>query len=102
MLPGSVECHRATIETACRDAGVRGLWLFGSATRPDFRPGQSDFDFLVELTPGRNAAAQFFPLYRTLASLFDERIDLISLAGVKNEIFAAELRRTRVPVYVAA
>jgi predicted nucleotidyltransferase len=101
-LPADIERHRGDIETACRQAGVKALWIFGSATRADFRPDVSDVDFLVELAPGRSPARQFFELYRTLAELFDERIDLVSIAGVKNQFFIAELDRTRVPLYVAA
>lgn len=101
-LPAIIENHRTEIEIACREAGVKSLWLFGSATRPDFRPGGSDVDFLVELASDRSPAQQFFQLYRTLAELFDERIDLVSLAGVKNRFFQAELARTRIPLYVAA
>jgi predicted nucleotidyltransferase len=101
-LPAIIENHRTEIEIACREAGVKSLWLFGSATRPDFQPGGSDVDFLVELASDRSPAQQFFQLYRTLAELFDERIDLVSLAGVKNRFFQAELARTRIPLYVAA
>jgi len=78
------------------------LWLFGSATRPDYQPDRSDVDFLVELAPDRSPALHFFRLYRTLAELFDERIGLISPAGVKNQFFKAELAETRIPLYVAA
>jgi hypothetical protein len=54
------------------------------------------------LSPGRSPAIQFFHLYRTLAELFDERIDLVSIGGVRNSFFEAELDRTRIPLYVAA
>jgi predicted nucleotidyltransferase len=101
-IPAYIERHRSDIENACREAGVKSLWLFGSATRPDYQPGRSDVDFLVELAQDRSPAAQFFQLYRTLAELFDERIDLVSIAGVKNQFFKAELTETRIPLYVAA
>ena len=39
---------------------------------------------------------------RTLAELFDERIDLVSIAGVRNRFFQTELDRTRLPLSVAA
>ena len=101
-IPPNIERRRSDIEAACKEAGVKSLWLFGSATRPDYQPDRSDVDFLVELAPDRSPAAQFFRLYRTLAELFDERMDLISLAGVKNQFFKAELAETRIPLYVAA
>jgi len=83
-------------------AGVRSLWVFGSAVRGGWREGSSDIDFLVELSPHASRAEQFFGLYRALSELFDERIDLVSIDGVKNPYFLAELVDTRVPLYVAA
>ncbi|MFM7292925.1 MAG: hypothetical protein ACKOHK_02670 [Planctomycetia bacterium] len=56
----------------------------------------------MDLAPDRSPAAQFFQIYRTLAELFDERIDLVNIAGVKNRFFKAELAETRIPLYVAA
>lgn len=101
-IPPIIELHQGEIEAACRAAGVKSLWLFGSAIRPDFELGKSDVDFLVELAADRSPAVQFFQLYRTLAELFEERIDLVSLAGVRNPFFKEELDRTRIPLYVAA
>ena len=47
---------RADLQELCQRFRVERLELFGSATRDDFDPDRSDFDFLVEflpLQPGR-------------------------------------------------
>ncbi|MFM9197104.1 MAG: hypothetical protein ACKOWG_15430 [Planctomycetia bacterium] len=76
--------------------------MSGTIETTHYQPGRSDVDFLVDLAPDRSPAAQFFQIYRTLAELFDERIDLVNIAGVKNRFFKAELAETRIPLYVAA
>lgn len=101
-LAAVVEAKRPAIEAACQHNGVRALWVFGSATSPGFRADQSDVDFLVQLADDQPPARQFFGLYRSLAEIFDERIDLVSLAGIKNPLFRRELERTRIPVYAVS
>ena len=89
-------------------AGVRRLWIFGSAAHGEWRAEpsganpRSGIDFLVELDPSRPLPAQFLGLYRELKAIFGREIDLISVGGVKNPHFRAELEETRVPVYAAA
>lgn len=41
----------AVITEACSPHHVSRLYLFGSLLRPDYRPGQSDIDLLVEFQP---------------------------------------------------
>lgn len=102
MIPDPVHAKIDRVRQACREAGVRSLWLFGSGARGEWLAETSDIDFLVQLSPSGSRAEQFFKLYRSLAELFDERIDLVSVDGVKNSHFLAELAATRVPLYVAA
>ena len=42
---------RDRIVAACVRHNVSRLDVFGSALRDDFRPGESDIDFLVEFAP---------------------------------------------------
>jgi predicted nucleotidyltransferase len=93
---------RPEIEAACERAGVRRLWVFGSAVRGEWHESSSDIDFLVELDPKRPLPDQFFGLYRELKSIFGREIDLVSIGGVKNPYFLEGLEQTRVPVYAAA
>jgi hypothetical protein len=41
----------AAIQAACRRHPVARLHAFGSVLRPDYRPGSSDIDLLVEFQP---------------------------------------------------
>ncbi len=43
-----IQRHRGQIEALCHQHGVKRLELFGSAARGDFRPSDSDLDFMVE------------------------------------------------------
>lgn len=97
-----IETRLTAIEAACRQNGIQALWLFGSATRPDFNVGQSDVDFLVQLASDHSPASQFFGLYRSLAEIFDERIDLLSIGGITNPLLRREIEHTRIPLYVAS
>ena len=44
----SVVEQQDEIAAACRKYGIERLFIFGSATREDFRPGESDIDLFVE------------------------------------------------------
>ncbi|MEI6256193.1 MAG: nucleotidyltransferase domain-containing protein [Planctomycetota bacterium] len=102
MIPEPVRNNIQRVQLACLEAGVKSLWLFGSSARGDWVAETSDIDFLVQLSSTTSKAEQFFKLYRSLAELFHERIDLVSIDGVRNRHFQAELAETRVPLYVAA
>jgi predicted nucleotidyltransferase len=41
----------AAIVEACQQHRAARLHAFGSVLRPDYRPGESDLDLLVELQP---------------------------------------------------
>jgi hypothetical protein len=41
----------AAIQAACRRHPVARLHAFGSVLRPEYRPGSSDIDLLVEFQP---------------------------------------------------
>jgi predicted nucleotidyltransferase len=47
----SVDEQQDEIAAACRQYGIERLFVFGSAIREDFRPGESDIDLLVEFGP---------------------------------------------------
>jgi len=46
-----IEPRREAIRELCARYGVARLEAFGSASRDDFRPGESDLDLLVEFNP---------------------------------------------------
>jgi uncharacterized protein len=50
MLP-LIERNQPAIAELCKQHGVDRLYVFGSVLRPDYRPGLSDLDFLVDFQP---------------------------------------------------
>ena len=98
-----IEQHRAELERLCRRLPVERLELFGSAVTGEFRPGESDLDFLVEfrpLTPPDRADA-YFGLLHGLEDLFRRPIDLVTNQAIQNRRFARTVDRQRTLLYVA-
>jgi len=95
--------YREELEALCRRYRVRRLELFGSAASGNFRPGQSDLDFLVEFgqfPPGDYADA-YFGLLESLQALFDGPVDLVVASAVRNPYFLQSIEQTRTLVYAA-
>ncbi len=95
--------HQQTLEQLCRQYKVRRLELFGSAAVGRDRPGESDFDFLVEfepLPPGAYANA-YFGLLEALETLFERHIDLIAPESIENPYFQQSVDETRVLIFAA-
>lgn len=93
--------HSDAIKALCQRLGVKRLELFGSAVAGPFELGRSDFDFLVELDPaGLGSRAQrLIDLAEALEGLLGARVDLVNPRYIRNPFFAAEVERTRTPVY---
>ncbi|HET19184.1 MAG TPA: hypothetical protein ENO16_01060, partial [Chromatiales bacterium] len=75
-----IEESRDELSRLCQKHDVRRLALFGSAAGPDFKPGRSDLDFLVEfkdLSPSDYAEA-YFGLWEDLQALFSSEVDLVT------------------------
>lgn len=105
MVDSSVlAVHLRAIADACKRSGVLRLEVFGSAAGDAFRPGRSDFDFLVELDPqaAGSRAQRLIELAEALESLLGAPVDLVNPRYIRNPFFAAEVARTRVPVYERA
>lgn len=103
MIP-SIEEHRAELADLCRRHRVLRLSLFGSATRADFDPQRSDFDFLVDfedLPPGEHADC-YFGLLQALESLLGRPVDLVESSTLRNPYRRREIESTQVLVHAAA
>ena len=98
-----IDDHRAALDELCRRYRVRSLFLFGSATRDDFDPGQSDVDLLVEFEtmPQGGYADAYFGLLEGLEALFGREIDLVALSALRNPYMRADIERTRTLLYAA-
>lgn len=98
-----LESKRRAIGEACRRNGVARLYVFGSAIRDDFRPGESDVDLLVEFAPMESYARvdAYFALLEELRALLGQEIDLVMVGAVKNRYIARDIERTRQMLYAA-
>ena len=95
--------HREALERLCRQFYVHRLELFGSAASGRDRPGESDFDFLVEfepLRPGEYADA-YFGLLAGLEDLFSRPIDLVMASAIKNPYFQQSVDQAKVLIFAA-
>lgn len=92
-----------SITTMCEKYHVARLYVFGSALREDFRPGESDVDLLVEFEAmdGYSRAEAYFDMLDELETLLGTRVDLVMAGAVKNRFIAADIERTKQMVYAA-
>lgn len=95
--------HRAELLSLCRAYDVSRLDIFGSAVRPDFDPGRSDLDFVVEFNNFNvdNAADRYLGLLVDPEDLFARPIDLVSYRAIRNPSFKQAVDETRVRLYAA-
>lgn len=104
MLPQEIEPRRPPIGARCERFGVLRMDAFGSATGEAFQSGRSDCDFLVELDSqaAGSRAERLIGLAEALEALLGAPVDLVNPRYIRNPHFAAEVARTRVPVYERA
>ena len=70
-------------EAALRTKGVRHAAVFGSTARGEARPG-SDIDILVDFDPAaRVTVYDYIAVKNDIASLFEERVDVVDREGLK-------------------
>jgi uncharacterized protein len=99
-----LESQRETIEALCRKYSVKALRVFGSSVRGDWRPEDSDFDFVVEFWPpplGMGPSDQYFDFKIDLESALGRNADLIEWKAAKNPFFVREIERTAVGYYAS-
>ncbi len=101
MSSADLSSKRDTIALLCQRFGVARLDAFGSATSEEFQPGVSDHDFLVELDPRAPGSRlqRLNGLAEALESLLGTSVDLVNPRYIRNPYFAAEVQRTRMPLY---
>ncbi|HOF86942.1 MAG TPA: nucleotidyltransferase domain-containing protein [Armatimonadota bacterium] len=92
------------IRVLCREYHVAQLYVFGSAANGTFRPGESDIDFLVTLTPSltpHEHRVAYFGLIEALETLFQTHVDLVEEPSIRNPYFREEVEETRMMLYAA-
>lgn len=96
-----IDEHRRSLAEQCRRFGVRRLEVFGSATRGDFDPTKSDFDFIVSFsdrTPG-TYADRYLDFAAAVERLLGRKIDLLTERSIRNPYFRSEVEAARQIVY---
>lgn len=95
--------RRTELEALCRRHEVRRLDVFGSAASGEFRPGESDLDFLVEFERATHQgyADRYFGLLEALQDLFGRPVDLVVASAIENPYFRQSVERTRALLYAA-
>jgi predicted nucleotidyltransferase len=91
------------IAATCQRYGIERLFVFGSALRDDFKPGESDIDLLVEFGPLEITKRfhVFLDAREAFRNIFQADVDLVMQGAVKNKIIANEIDRTKKLVYGA-
>jgi predicted nucleotidyltransferase len=98
-----IEDKLDSIAQLCRKYGVVRLYVFGSAVRDDFRPGDSDVDLLVDFgtMDGHSKAHAYFDLHDELSRILGTDVDLVMVGAVKNRYVAREIEQTKQQLYAA-
>jgi predicted nucleotidyltransferase len=98
-----IDSKNEEIAAVCLQLGIKKLFVFGSALRDDFRPGESDTDLLVEFGPveAKNLFHAYLDARDAFQKIFEADVDLVMQDAVKNKIISREIDRTKRLVYRA-
>ena len=101
ILSSELESKRDALEALCEKYGVASLDLFGSGTTDEWRPVDSDLDFVVAFRPDANGrlATRYLGLAEALEALFGRAVDLITPESIRNPYFRARVDATRSRIY---
>ena len=82
---------------------IKRLFVFGSALRDDFRPGESDIDLLVEFGPLEVTKLFHANLdaREAFRKIFQADVDFEMQDAVKNKIISKEIDRPKRLLYGA-
>jgi predicted nucleotidyltransferase len=98
-----IDEKREEIAETCQRYGIERLFIFGSALREDFRPGESDIDLLVEFGP-IDISKKFHTFLEARAAfskILQAEVDFVMSGAVKNKVIAGEIERTKKLLYGA-
>lgn len=72
-------CSREALESLCKEYKIAELSVFGSIVRSDFRPDNSDIDFLVVYQADAKIDWVTLPqIIESLSALVKRKVDLVS------------------------
>lgn len=95
--------QKDAIAEMCQKYSVKKLFAFGSATREDYRPGESDIDLLVEFAPigGHAKFHAYFEMLGELQEILGPKVDLVMSGAVRNDVIAREIEKTKEMIYAS-
>lgn len=102
LLTAELESKRAALVALCRKYGVARLDVFGSGATEEWRPSESDLDFVVafQSQSRHDLADRYLGLAEDLEALFERPVDLLTERAIRNPYFRRNVDATRTPVYV--
>jgi predicted nucleotidyltransferase len=103
FLKEEMHRKRTDLDALRQKYGVARLDLFGSAATSEWRPGESDLDFIVVFRerPGQGVADRYLGLAEDLEALLGWPVDLLTEEAIRNPYFREAVEATRTPVYGA-
>lgn len=97
MIHPAVNVPYDRLREYCRSHGIREMALFGSAIRPDFDPGRSDVDVLVNFDEDAPIGLiEYCRIQDELSELLGRKVDLVEKAGLKPAVRDNVLREAEV------
>ena len=88
---------------SCKKHHVKSIALFGSAAKGTMN-AQSDFDLLVEFASDLEVldyADNYFSLLEELEEILDRKVDLVSVASLRNPVLIEEINKHKMELYAA-
>ncbi len=97
-----IKRNRRELSELCERLKIRRLEVFGSAATGEFKPGESDVDFIVEFEepdaePG--LLSRYLMLCEELSRLLGTEVEIITPQSIRNPYFRRSVDRTRELVY---
>jgi uncharacterized protein len=102
MNPFTQQKINAIIDS-CKKHYVKSIALFGSAAK-GMMSVDSDFDLLVEFASDLEVldyADNYFSLLEELEEILDRKVDLVSVASLRNPLLIEEINNHKMELYAA-
>lgn len=96
-----VRNKRNKIIELCKSLKVKSLYLFGSATKDNFKES-SDLDFLISFQDNisnEEYANSYFDLHHQLQQLFNRKIDLVTERTLSNPYLIESINESKLLLY---
>ena len=104
MLAAIITNNINDIKVLCQQYKVKQLYVFGSATTPNFTEN-SDVDLIVKFenfVPIEEYADLYFDLVDKLELLFSRRVDLMTDKPIANSFLKKSIDESKQVIYAAA